>query len=110
VKIVRAKNRRKFLVVRQEVVNDDRLSFRARGILLWLLEKPDGWNTNSVDIAAAGREGREAIRTAMRELEQVGYLARKKQQDARGHWETVCVVHEVPKTGSRSSVNRPSAR
>ncbi len=34
----RIARRRKFTTIAQETVNDERLSFRARGILLWLLD------------------------------------------------------------------------
>lgn len=86
-----------FTILSNAVLNDERLSFRARGILIWLLSKPADWRTRSEAIAAQSpREGREAIRTAMRELEQLGYLVREKVQNERGQWATIQTVYEVP--------------
>ncbi|WP_395705456.1 replication protein [Rhodococcus ruber] len=88
-----------FTILSNAVINDARLSFRARGVLMWLLSKPADWRIRSESIAEQSpREGREAIRTAMRELEQLGYLVREKNQDESGRWETTQTVYEEPVT------------
>ncbi|MDG3011801.1 replication protein [Rhodococcus sp. D2-41] len=86
-----------FTIISNAVLNDDRLSFRARGVLMWLLSKPADWRTRSEAIARQSpTEGRDAIRTAMRELEQLGYLVREKRQDERGRWHTEQTIFEEP--------------
>lgn len=86
-----------FTVLSNSVINDDRLSFRARAVLIWLLSKPADWSIRSEAIAAQSpTEGREAVRTAMRELAALGYLVREKIQDERGRWFTIQTVYEVP--------------
>lgn len=94
--IVRPPRRHRFTTIDRETVNDERLSFRARGVLAWLLDKPDDWRCESDAIARAGTEGREAIRTALRELEQVGYLERRRVQGEGGRWATIVEVRERP--------------
>jgi len=86
-----------FTILSNAVLNDARLSFRARGVLMWLLSKPADWRTRSESIAAQSpTEGRDAIRTAMRELERLGYLVREKVQDERGRWHTIQTIYEEP--------------
>jgi len=88
-----------FSVLSNAVLNDDRLSFRARGVLAWLLSKPADWRVRSEAIAGQSpTEGREAIRTAMRELVELGYLIREKVQDEQGRWSTIQTVYEEPRT------------
>ena len=88
-----------FTIVSNAVVNDETLSFRARAVLIWLLSKPADWRTRSESIAAASpKEGREAIRTAMRELMDRGYLVSEKVQNERGQWITIQTVYEEPVT------------
>ncbi|MFH8405337.1 hypothetical protein ACH4FX_11275 [Streptomyces sp. NPDC018019] len=62
-----------FTVLPNSTLNDERLSFRARGILAWLISKPDNWQVRITAIAAAGKEGREAVAEAVRELKRFGY-------------------------------------
>lgn len=92
----RVERRQRFTTVNRAAVNDHRLSFRARGVLVWLLDKPDDWRVDSVQIASATTEGRDAVRTALRELETLGYIERYRHHGERGRWVTECVVHEQP--------------
>lgn len=86
-----------FTTLSNAVINDSRLSFRARGVLMWLLSKPADWRTLSVSIAAQSpREGRDSIRTAMRELEEFGYLTRERVRDTGGRFHIVQTIHEIP--------------
>lgn len=85
-----------FTIIRNEVIRDDHLSFRARGVLLYLLSMPGDWETSSDRIAAAGKEGRDAIRTALKELIDVGYVTREREQDAAGHWVMHYTVRDRP--------------
>ena len=87
-----------FTILSNAVVNDKRLSFRARGVLIYLLSKPADWRTRSESIAAqSDRDGRDSIRAAMRELADLGYLVRTKMQDSEtGHWSTTSTVYEEP--------------
>lgn len=116
--IRRAPRRHRYTSVERSSLNDDRLSFRSRGVLVWLLDKPDDWRTDSTAIARAGKEGREAIRSALRELEEAGYLRRSKTQDEGGRWVTIVDVYETPEeadaedrgTDARKPVGRVSGR
>lgn len=89
-----------FTILSNAVINDERLSFRARGVLIWLLSKPDDWRTRSDAIAGQSpKEGRDAIRSALRELAELGYLIREKIQNERGQWITIQTIYEEPRTG-----------
>lgn len=96
--ITKAPRPRGWTTVPNAALEDERLSYRARGVLAYLLSRPDGWETDSEKIARAGKEGREAIRTALRELDDCGYLVRRRKQDQRGRWGTLTLLYDTPVT------------
>lgn len=95
--IVRAKRPDSgFTIVDNDVIRDERISWRARGILIGILSRPDNWRTDSTQLASEGREGREAVRAALRELEACGYLVRTKECGENGRWVTITTVYDTP--------------
>lgn len=91
-KIRKLQDPRGFTLVRNAAIEDEALSFRARGVLVYLLSRPDGWETDSTRLAQKAKEGREAVRTALNELEASGYLRRIKRQAQAGRWITETLV------------------
>lgn len=85
-----------FTVLRNDVLRDSRLSYRARGLLAAILSRPDNWRCSSTQLATEGREGRDAVRTALAELEAVGYLTRHTYRRADGRLMTDSVVSDTP--------------
>jgi hypothetical protein len=85
-----------FTVLTNEILRDSRLSFRARGILASILSRPDNWRSTAESLANESPEGRAAILTALKELENSGYLERKKYQDELGHWITESIIFDTP--------------
>ena len=75
---------------------DDRLSFEARGLLCYLLSKPDDWEVKIDDLKRAGNCGRDRIYRILEELLAAGYLERIQERDEQGRWQPgVYLVHEV---------------
>jgi hypothetical protein len=85
-----------FTVISNAVIRDECLSYRARGILIYLLSQPPDWETSSTRLAIAAGEGRDAVRTALRELINVGYVTLRKEQTKAGHWVTTYMVTDTP--------------
>ncbi len=95
--IIRApRPERQYTQIRNEVARDDRLSYRARGVLVRLLSNADGFQMTAANLACEGREGRGAILTALRELREAGYIRTTKSQDQQGRWSTETYVYDTP--------------
>ena len=58
---------------------DKRLSYKARGILFYLLSKPDGWTCHVFDLCNnSDKDGKKSVQSAMKELSEVGYAHLKR--------------------------------
>lgn len=55
---------------------DNRIGFRAKGLLTLLMSHTDGWQISLQSLATTSQDGITAIRTAVQELEAAGYLTR----------------------------------
>ena len=72
-----------FTIIPNAWVRDPNLSRRARGLLAELLSHREGWDVSIESLWKVGTEGREAVRRAVKELEDAGYLHRQ-QAGGRG--------------------------
>ncbi|MGN7978117.1 hypothetical protein ACTJJ4_11115 [Microbacterium sp. 22195] len=76
---------RDFTQIPNIYARDKTLSWVARGILLWLMTQDDGYQVSMGAIEAASwKEGREAVRSAIAELEKAGYLHRQQRRGQGG--------------------------
>jgi len=86
--IRRALPRRDFTVIPNELICDDGLSGKAKWILIYLLSKPADWVGYVGDIEHHTREGRAAVSSGMRELEDAGLLIRRRLRNDDGKFVT----------------------
>lgn len=85
-----------FVQIDKTCLDDGALSFKAKGILAFLLSKPDGWTTSAEALSNVGPDGRDATLSGLKELEESGYLEREKSKDENGRWVWDQTVYEVP--------------
>ena len=88
----------KFTIVPNQIIDDPTISFRAKGIYAYLRSKPDDWEFRVSNIVGAGKEGRDAIQTALKELENAGYIERVPNQIEGGKYNGwIWYIYETPK-------------
>ena len=85
--IIRQKRKERFSIVDNKVIEDERLSFKARGLLIYMLSKPDDWKFYTEELAKrSNKDGISAIKTALNEIEDAGYLTRKQGHKKNGQF------------------------
>jgi DnaD/phage-associated family protein len=76
------KRKNPFVQIDKAVFNDPNLSWKAKGILGYLLSKPDDWKTYVSDLVKRSKDGRDAVSKGLLELEEHGYLVKwQKRKD-----------------------------
>lgn len=83
-------------IVHNEPANDERLSWEARGIMSYLLSKPDGWVCRNKDLENRGPAKKYKIKKCLKELRDLGYLTRHRENDGDGHFTWVTKIYESP--------------
>lgn len=95
--VLRHRVDRDYVVVQNAVARDARLSYRARGVLLDMISRPPNWRFNAERLAACSpNEGRDAVRTAIGELREAGYVLYTRERSGGGRWRTVVTVSDRP--------------
>ncbi|MER5913029.1 hypothetical protein ABT124_21635 [Streptomyces sp. NPDC001982] len=67
-----------FTQIANALFRDDQLSYKAKGIFGYVSTHRDGWQVTIADLVRLGPDGREAVRTGLKELEAHGYLLRER--------------------------------
>jgi len=89
--------RKSYTVVDNTFINDNNLSWKAKGILLYLFSRPDDWQVYIKDLINKAADGEKALRSGLKELEKFGYLTRFVERDEKGRFtKTIYQVFEVP--------------
>ena len=95
--VFRVERTKDYTIMCNHHLKDTGLSLKAKGLLTIMLSLPDSWNYTTRGLAAICKEGVDAISSAIRELEQAGYVVRRQLRDSRGRiTDTEYVIYERP--------------
>ena len=86
-------------------LRDKNMSLKAKGMLSVMLALPPSWDYSINGLVAICKEEATAIRSALNELEKLGYLIREKKHDKNGHFDYEYNIYEEPQTGSPYTEN-----
>lgn len=75
-------------------LRDTRLTFKARGVLALIMSHREGWSLSIASLAHANQEGKDAIRSAVKELEDHGYLKRTQANEEGRFGESVWTTQD----------------
>ena len=95
--VIRIEKKHMYTVTALFPLRDTRLTLKAKGLLTFILSLPDTWVYTIQGLAQVLKEGPDAIRTSLHELEANGYLVRKRMRDKQGRLgDTEYVIYEIP--------------
>lgn len=98
--IIRVEKKKHFAVMDKTFLEDSRLSCKAKGILAYLLSKPNDWKVIVADIINHCADGKSAVYAGLKELREYGYYEKVPIRNEAGtrilRWEST--VYEVPRS------------
>jgi len=89
--------RKNFTVMSNHHLQNKGLSLKAKGMLSYMLSLPDDWDYSVGGLASNNKEGKAAVRSALVELEEAGYLIRRQcRSELGGFAGNQYIVYELP--------------
>jgi hypothetical protein len=70
--------------VSNQLIRDKRLSWKARGIFVYLWSQADNWQFYVSEVATHATDGKDSLASGLKELEKYGYLKRKNRLTVNG--------------------------
>ncbi|MHA4131480.1 DnaD domain-containing protein [Bacillus cereus] len=96
--IIRVKKDSNYSVINNTGLKDERLSWKAKGILAYALTLPDDWTFHISELARHAKDGEDSLCTGFKELKELGYVKRYPVRDGNTkkitRWDTE--IYETP--------------
>ena len=99
---------RNYGVIPNSIINNPKLSLKAKGLWVFLQSKPNGWQFSIQRITRQTKDGKQSIGTALKELEKAGLLQRKPAKDDNGKWSGYEYVLSEKPSPENPSTGKPS--
>ncbi|GAI65032.1 unnamed protein product [marine sediment metagenome] len=101
-----------YLIMNKTVLEDKRLSLKAKGLCCYLLGKPDDWYISTDEIISNSKNGIKSIWSAIKELVKYGYMYKHqfRKEDGKYHSYNYLIFENpggTPLKKTTTSPNRP---
>lgn len=105
--IIRVKKGREntFTMVHNDILDTVELTWKAKGIMAYLLRLPDDWEFYEEELSKHAKDGLKSFKSGLKELIELGYVERTQLRNERGRFigYEYC-INEIP-TESTKTVN-----
>lgn len=110
--ILRTKRDTGYTIVSNEIANRTDMSLKAKGLLWYLLSKPDDWSFSMASLAKyAGSDGKDSVKAGVEELKRLGYLEIDDSPKVHGKFNGgVWTVREKPDRGGFTAAEKPQRK
>ena len=106
--IFRVEKNRNYTVMANYHLKDNTITLKAKGLMSVMLSLPEGWDYTLAGLAFISKEGVSAIRAAVNELEEAGYLVRRRLRNEYGQLgDTEYTIYEEPRKNGETGIENP---
>ena len=75
-----------YVMIKKDTLRDPELSLKAKGLMAFLLSKPDDWEIYAGQLATELAEHRQTVGRIIKELIKAGYCKRESQRTGKGKY------------------------
>lgn len=101
--IIKRKVRTDFTVLPNDLFRDKKLSWKALGLLVYMLHLREDFSLNLSWLTNQKKTGRDAMRSGLKELESEGYLTIRRERGKQGKYQRV--IWEVTDSPSKKTTS-----
>lgn len=105
--IIRVEKNQDYTVINNTSLYDERLSWKAKAIHVFMLSKPDNWTFYNEEMVKWAKDGLDSFSSGLKELKKFGYVKKEQRRGQNGKFEWVTVVYEVPQESAEQSPSEP---
>lgn len=77
-------------------LRDHDLSYKAKGLLSFMLSLPEDWDYSLAGLCSISKESRDGIRSILKELQEHHYVEIEKVRGDKGYFEYNYLIYEIP--------------
>lgn len=92
------------------IIEDERLSWKAKGLMAYLVGRPKGWVLNRSDLINRSTDGRDSVAAGLKELSDLGYISVRQVKDQGRFGKTVWMVQNSPLPDFPSTEDRSTEK
>ncbi len=96
--VIRVVHDSSYTCISNAMLRDKTLSWKAKGLLGYMLTCKDDWNFSVEGLAQFSADGYTATNSALKELIQHGYVTREQLRENGRIKDVIYTVYETPKT------------
>lgn len=89
------------------LLNNKDVSLKAKGLFAYIESKPDDWDFSVESLKHQLKEATQAITSALHELEDAGFLVRRKYHGNDGRWEIEYILFDQPQNVGEPYMENP---
>lgn len=86
-----------YFIASKYYVEDENISWKAKGIMSYLFSKPDDWQIYQTQLEKVSKDGKASVRSTINELIDNGYMTRQSRRKSNGDFDGYnYTLHEHP--------------
>ena len=95
--VIRVEKNNNYTTMNNHHFRNRELSLKAKGVMSLMLSLPDDWDYTIKGLATLSKDGVDSVRSALKELEEQGYLTMKRVRNEQGYLtSSEYVLKEIP--------------